>query len=1381
MTFADPSACPDCASVLDGGSSCPHCHLDLTSDAARQLWAALRSADAWLEEARRHRVPVASPVPAEPIDVVDVPEPAPQAAAASATSPVGHDDPPTTTGGEGLVEAAAPPAPAVEIPEREASSGVAGPGAPAASVSRTPRRRLSVGTVLLTLGALSLVVSAIIFIAVYWGPMGILGRAAVLLAVTALIGGFAVVVTRRGLRGSAEALWSVFLSFLSLDWLLSRDQGLFGLDTAPAAPVELAWAAIVVVLGTLVVGLGRRHLPAAGSTRAATTHPGPGPQDDAVVNDDAEPSVEDRDVDLTNAVPRPVELVAPSVLAGLAVAFALTQRLSDLADVGLRAFWALALVAAVSLAAALLLRRVGLRLGAVVVAVAAGLLGAVGVVVAYGTAVTNPAFDDLVLRAEGLPLALVALGLFVGSFVVRSRAAVAGVLAAAGTLSAVVLVTLPVGEQWLATGVLVLHATLGLLLVLATAGSGPVRHGVRWAAAVPVGIALVGLVVDAVAVLVVAGTSVEGAGSLALDERIEPGLALTTDAWRACVVGLLLAATTLRLAATTRTVDRTHALTVALLVALGGAGATTALLGPTALAMSAVLVAGGLVVGLLGGRTLTVRLVLGATLAAAAPLAALGSWWATAIVSVVTAGGLALLAARVPVARWRDVIGGVAAGWALSGLLAALAAVGVEPAAATYVLTTSVLALLVVAVLLLGARTGRVGVEVAAAAGALVALDRLSATLGVAEQSVVLLAAGAVLVALSHRTVERWWYAVVGTIAAVTAAVLVGGGTGPVLWEWAAGLWPVAAAVVLVASRRTRASVLREVLAGTGALLAGASVLPPVVLLGLPVVVKAAAPVVAAGALAWVVLTRAQGRSGSLGAEVAAGVLAAWGLSVAVAELPLPHGVAVAVATGLLVVALAWRVPRRSWYALLAAALAWSVVGATLGSEDVASWAWPVAGLLLVAAARPLARWWRDGVAGSAAFVLAMSVLPLLRLLEADDLLVSCVSLVTAAVAVAVAHRVLGPARGGSGVEVGGGLAALVAVVAASGALAPVTFAVVAVLLAALATTLAWLVRRRWWYALVGAAAAGLSVVCSVGETSTALWAWPAAAAVVAVGAARVPGWWRQVLAGLAAVLAGACVAPVADSAGWDVTVTTLSLVAVAAVLAALAVVVLRTPRGGPGVEVGAALLAGTGVLLGAESTGPAHVALLLTVVGAATATLSLLGRDRGWYRWIGAVALAVAYVLRLVASDVGTVEAYTLPFGVLLLVAGVVATRRSDSRSGPTGRTVVTLGPGLLLCLAPSLPLALADPTSLRALLLGLAALAVVAAGIVARWQAPFVAGSLVVAAIVLTNVGPYAWGLPRWVLIAVAGAAMLVTGVTWERRVQDGRAAVRWVGAMR
>jgi hypothetical protein len=170
----------------------------------------------------------------------------------------------------------------------------------------------------------------------------------------------------------------------------------------------------------------------------------------------------------------------------------------------------------------------------------------------------------------------------------------------------------------------------------------------------------------------------------------------------------------------------------------------------------------------------------------------------------------------------------------------------------------------------------------------------------------------------------------------------------------------------------------------------------------------------------------------------------------------------------------------------------------------------------------------------------------------------------------------------------------------------------------------------------------------------------------------------------------------------------------------------------------------------------------------------------RQWYRWVAAATLAAAYVLRLLASEVGVVEAYTLPFGVLLLALGTWVTIRTPQGRDPL-RTMVSMGPGLLLSLLPSLPMALADPTSLRALLLGLGALAVMVVGVARRWQAPFLAGAVVVAVVVLTNLGPYAWGLPRWVLIAVAGAAMLAAGVTWEQRVRDGRAAVRWVGTMR
>lgn len=1388
MTFADPSTCPDCGSVLEGGSACQSCRLDLTSPAARQLWAALQSADAWLEEARRHRVPPARPAPAVPAardafpppsDTADTPvvEAAgpPESASAAASAPSGPDTPmPAPTIDEGLDEPAPPHGP--DAPTSQAPDSVGGTGIPrfpvgsGAPIHRPARRRVSVGTVLLALGALSLVVAAIIFLAVYWGPMGILGRAAVLFALTLMVGGFAVAVTRRGLRGSSEALWTVFLAFLSLDWLLSRSQGLFGLDTAPAAPVELAWAVVMVGLGIAIVRLGRRHLPrpgASGASPPATSDPEP-----VDASSGAAPG--------TTASPATpsVELVAPSVLAGLAVAFTLYRRLWDLADVGMRPFWALALVTIVSIGAAVLLRRLALRYGALVVALAAGLVASLAVVSAFGTAVTNPAFADLVARGEGLPLALVVLALLCAANAVRERAAIASVLAGAGTVSAVVLVTLPVGEQWLTTGVLVLHAALVLALVLATAGSGAVRRGVRWGAAVPLAVALTGLVVDATAVLAISAASIERAGSYGFAERIALELGYTVDAWRAVVVGLLVAAAVLRLAPALRAVDRAHTTTAAQLLTLAGVAATVALLEPTAVAMAAVIALGGLVIGVLGGRTVSVRLVLGATLAAFGPFAAVGSWWATAIVAMVVAVGLTVIAGRVPVERWRDAVGAVAAGWAQGALLAGLAAGEVAPRVVAYVLVAAVLALLLVAVLVLGRGSGRSGVEIAAGLGSLVALERVSVALGAGEQALVALAAAAVLVLLSRRTTDRWWYAIVGSVAALTAAALVSGGETAVLWDWAAGVWPAAAALLLLAALSTPTGWLRETIAGLGALLAGASAVPPVVLLGLPPVVEAAVLVAAAGAVVGVASTWAAGRSGALGAEVAAGVLALWGLALAVVELPLLEGVAIAYAATVVVVVLAWCIPRRSWYAVVGAALAWSGVAATLGVWSTAVWAWPTAGLLLAAAARPVVHRWRDGVAGSAAFVIAMSVLPGLRLLEADELLITSAVLVASAVAVGVAHRLLGTARGGFGVEVGGGSAAITAVSVAVAVLTPSAFAVVALMLGALATALAWLVPRRWWYALVGSGAATVSVISSVGETETALWSWPLAAVVVGVGAARLDGRRRDGLAGIAAVLLGACVHPVGDVASLNVAGATLALVAVASVLALLAVLVLRVPRGGPGVEVGAAILAATGLVAAAESTGPAHVALLLTIVGAVTALLSLLSRERDWYRWIGAVALAFAYVLRLVASEVGVVEAYTLPFGVVLLVAGALVTVRATD---PPRRTLVTLGPGLLLTLAPSLPLALADPTSLRALLLGLAALTIMAAGIVARWQAPFVAGALVVTAVVLTNVGPYAWGLPRWVLIAAAGAAMLVTGVTWERRVQDGRAAVRWVGAMR
>jgi hypothetical protein len=149
---------------------------------------------------------------------------------------------------------------------REVRSGVPAAAAPTPAPP-VPRRRLSAGTVLLVLGAVSLLVAGLIFITVSWGSLGIVGRALALLAFTTVVGGLAHVLTRRALRASAEALWTVFLGLLTLDWFAARDQGLFGLDALPGGYAAGIWGAVVLVAGIAIAKAGRQVHRAGGSLR----------------------------------------------------------------------------------------------------------------------------------------------------------------------------------------------------------------------------------------------------------------------------------------------------------------------------------------------------------------------------------------------------------------------------------------------------------------------------------------------------------------------------------------------------------------------------------------------------------------------------------------------------------------------------------------------------------------------------------------------------------------------------------------------------------------------------------------------------------------------------------------------------------------------------------------------------------------------------------------------------------------------------------------------------------------------------------------------------------------------------------------------------------
>ena len=302
-------------------------------------------------------------------------------------------------------------------------------------------------------------------------------------------------------------------------------------------------------------------------------------------------------------------------------------------------------------------------------------------------------------------------------------------------------------------------------------------------------------------------------------------------------------------------------------------------------------------------------------------------------------------------------------------------------------------------------------------------------------------------------------------------------------------------------------------------------------------------------------------------------------------------------------------------------------------------------------------------------------------------------------------------------------------------------------------------------------------------ELSALIWALVALVLVAAsIGLSRVGAPRSQRLTAVTTTLAGGfgVASLLAVSEALDLSPRTRVLLVAAAALAlmALASFVRRRPGLRTGSElaaVTAAVLAATGASVVAVDDGPAFLALVLTLLGAGTAMLAVLVPDRRRLAPVAGAVLAVAWWLRLAASDVATVEAYTLPVAMLLLLAGLWV-----MLGRPGTSSIKALLPGLLLSTAPSLPAALAAPSSLRGLLLGLSALVLVGLGARLSWAAPFGVGVVVSVLLAGRHLGPYADALPRWVLLAAAGLLLLVAGTTWENRAREARRGLAAVRAM-
>jgi cell division protein FtsW (lipid II flippase) len=149
---------------------------------------------------------------------------------------------------------------------------------------------------------------------------------------------------------------------------------------------------------------------------------------------------------------------------------------------------------------------------------------------------------------------------------------------------------------------------------------------------------------------------------------------------------------------------------------------------------------------------------------------------------------------------------------------------------------------------------------------------------------------------------------------------------------------------------------------------------------------------------------------------------------------------------------------------------------------------------------------------------------------------------------------------------------------------------------------------------------------------------------------------------------------------------------------------------------------------------------------------------------------------VRLEQVGVHVVEAYTLPSALVLVAVGLWRLRHDDEAA-----TVRYLAPGLTLATVPSLLVALGDPASPRALLLGAGCLALLLAGAALRWSAPLVVGAVVGAVLVLRELAPYAAQVPTWLTIGLSGAVLLAVGITWESRMGDLRRATHYLAALR
>lgn len=453
------------------------------------------------------------------------------------------------------------------------------------------------------------------------------------------------------------------------------------------------------------------------------------------------------------------------------------------------------------------------------------------------------------------------------------------------------------------------------------------------------------------------------------------------------------------------------------------------------------------------------------------------------------------------------------------------------------------------------------------------------------------------------------------------------------------------------------------------------------------------------------------------------------------------------------------------------------------------------AGFVVVARKAP-APWRRAAVVPqvSAAFHLVAGVLLSFETVGSEDVLgqATPAALLLAAVVGVLWWRALfsglPPREEVLGVVAGAAIAAITLVLLAghadqTGRAALVVAAVVLVVVASVAST----GRGGWRLAAtatghltgaLGVAVSGAVVYEEVPFTGTGVLA----GLLVLLGAAATVTAVRTDLptiragaAGYAAVAALTAALVVTTGATGTATAATVALTAAVA-LAAVAVAGLRaghldevTLGGAAVLGLVVAALAATGL----DSAVP--LAAVLAAAGLAALGYAVLP-DRGLVSIAGVLACSAATWVLSADAGITVVEAYSLPLAALAALVGAVRLARE-----PGAPSWATAGPALGAALIPSALATIDDPSLLRPLLVLAAGAVVVTFGVLVRWQAPLVTGTAALLVVAISQLAPYAIGMPRYLSLGTVGLVLLLLGARYEQRRRDARHTVEWVLPLR